>query len=270
MTDRDRFRPFTGDTSKKVRLQSNPLALVLCQIRWPEFGHLQTDLRSIALSFGAALPDYPIFEEVREMAYQITPEGVQQHPGDTLFHWTSVDRKWHVMLSRRFVSLFATTYEEFDELACRLQDLLENVAVHVKIPLVERVGVRYVNRLSNPDVLSDLGGYVRPEVLGYASLAPVSRDVVVTSSTNQVQYAIGDIGLRVRSGVLPANETVDPAVSPLPSPSWVLDLDAFSEEMILFDPKAIIQVAGKLSDTAYDYFKLVITEGFVSAFGGAG
>lgn len=269
MADRERFRPFTGDTSKSIRLQSNPLALVLSQVRWPELSHLQTNLKEIALGFGAALPDYPIYEEIQEVGYQVTPDGVHQSIGDTLYRWASIDRTWHVMLGRRFVSLYSTSYVAFDEFSERLLKVLESVHTHVRPPLVERVGVRYVNRFDDPRLISGLSEYVRPEVLGYLSLVPASGDVAVLSSANQVRYAIGDVNLQVRSGVLPPNETADPAIAPVPTQSWVLDLDASSEQFEPFSVPSILDSAGKLSDVAYDYFKLVTTDGFLREFGGS-
>ena len=269
MADRERFRPFTGDTSKSIRLQSNPLALVLSQIRWPELSHLQTDLKEIALNFGSALPEYPIYEEIQEVGYQVTPDGVHQSVGDKLYRWASIDRTWHVTLGRRFVSLYSTSYVAFDEFSERLLKVMESVHAHVRTPLVERVGVRYVNRLDDPRLISAISEYVRPEVLGYLSLVPASADVTVLSSANQVRYAIGDVNLQVRSGVLSPNETADPAIPPVPASSWVLDLDASSEQFEPFSVQSILARAGKLSDVAYDYFKLVTTDGFLREFGGS-
>lgn len=269
MADRVRFRPFTGDTSKSIRLKSNPLALVLSQVRWPELAHLQSNLKATALDFGSALPEYPIYEEIQEVGYQITPDGVHQSVGDTLYRWASVDRTWHVMLGRRFVSLYSTSYVAFDEFSARMSAVLESVNTHVRAPLVERVGVRYVNRLDDPGLISRLAEYVRPEVLGYLSLSPESQDVRVINSANQVRYAIDDVNLQVRSGILPPNETADPAIPPVPVSSWVLDLDASSEQFEPFDVQSILASAGKLSDVAYDYFKLVTTDGFLREFGGS-
>ncbi|WP_217376335.1 TIGR04255 family protein [Paenarthrobacter ureafaciens] len=268
MADRVRFRPFTGDTSKSIRLRSNPLALVLSQVRWPDLAHLQSNLKATALNFGSALSEYPIYDEMQEVGYQITPDGVHQSIGDTLYRWASVDRTWHVILGRRFVSLYSTSYVAFDEFSERMSRVLESVTTHVRAPLIERVGVRYVNRLDDPRLISRLSEYVRPEVLGYLSLDPASSDVKIVNSANQVRYAIDDVNLQVRSGILPPNETADPAIPPVPETSWVLDLDASSEQFEPFDTQTILACAGRLSDVAYDYFKLVTTDGFLREFGG--
>ncbi|ACZ32051.1 hypothetical protein Xcel_3046 [Xylanimonas cellulosilytica DSM 15894] len=269
MADRERFRPFTGDTEKKIRLKNAPLALVLCQIRWPEFQHLRGDLGETAQAFGSVLDEYPVISNLHEVAYTITPEGVTQQPGEKIFQWHSIDGVWHISLSRRFVTLYCTTYTSFPDFLERLESVLEAVETQVKVPLVERVGVRYVNQVTDSRLVENLGEYVRPEVLGYSGLAGVSDYVRLASSANQARYVVDDAALQVRSGIVPAGETVDPAVSPAQVPSWVLDLDASSERVAPFDASSVLSTAGRLSDFAYDFFKQVSTEGFLKEFGDA-
>ncbi|WP_353706965.1 TIGR04255 family protein [Cellulosimicrobium sp. ES-005] len=269
MADRLRFRPFTGDTEKKIRLKNAPLALVLCQIRWPEFQHLRGDLSETAQAFGSVLEEYPVISNLHEVAYTLTPEGVSQQPGDKIFQWHSIDGVWHISLSRRFVTMYCTTYTSFPEFLERLELVLEAVRAQVKVPLVERVGVRYVNQVTDSRLVENLGEYVRPEVLGYSGLVGMSDDVRLASSANQARYVVDDAALQVRSGIVPPGETVDPAVSPAQVPSWVLDLDASSERVAPFDPSNVLSTAGRLSDFAYDFFKHVSTEGFLREFGDA-
>lgn len=269
MLDRERYRPFTGDTSRRIRLKSAPLELVLCQVRWPELAHLQGDLKPIALKFGQSMTDYPVYDEVQEVSYTITPEGVQQSAGGTIYQWRSLEADWHVSLSRRFLSLYCTRYEDFGVFSERLRPVVEAAGTVVGIPLVERVGVRYVNRLTEQQLIANLREYVRPEILGYAALpSPASGAVALVSNANQARYTLGDMSLQVRSGIVPPGETVDPAIQPTTVDSWVLDLDAFSESVRPFGVSPVMEVAGRLSDTAYDFFKLVTTDGFLREFGG--
>jgi uncharacterized protein (TIGR04255 family) len=267
MADRERFRPFTGDTEKRVRLNEAPLVLVLCQVRWPDFSHLQGDLAEVARAFGSALDGYPVISNIHEVAYTITPDGVTQAPGDKIFQWKSVDNVWYISLSRRFVSLYCTSYTSFADFLPRLEQVLGALESQVKIPLIERLGVRYVNRITDARLVENLAEYVRPEVLGYSGLTGESGAVQLGSSANQARYLVEDAVLQVRSGLVPAGETVDPAVPPAQQRSWVLDLDASSERVAPFDISAVLVEAGRLSDFAYDFFKYVSTEGFLKEFG---
>lgn len=269
MLDRDRYRPFTGDTTKQIRLKSAPLELVLCQVRWPDLAHLQGDLKPVALRFGGTLIDYPVYGEVQELTYIITPDGVQQNAGGTIYQWRSLEGDWHISLSRRFLSLYCTKYQDFGTFSERLRPVVEAVGTAVGVPLIERVGVRYVNRITEQHLIENLSEYVCPEILGYAALpSPASGEVTLVSNANQARYAVGEISLQVRSGIVPMGETVDPAIQPAKVDSWILDLDAFTESARPYGVEPVMEVAGRLSDTAYDFFKLVTTDGFIREFGG--
>lgn len=270
MTERAKYRPFTGDSEKSIRLSEAPLELVLCQVRWPELTFLQEDrLRPLALRFGEAIARYPIFTEAKEINYAITPEGVTQNVVGSVFQWASVEQDWHVSLARRFVTLYCTKYTTYADLNERLQDVLEKVRDLVQVPMVERIGVRYVNRISDQRALAELPGLISPQVLGYQALPLGTGEATLQTSSNQAIYSIGDCHLQVRSGVVPPGETVDAAIPPLEGrQSWVLDLDASNDGRWILDAKAVADRASHLSDIAYDYFKLVITEGFEEQFGG--
>lgn len=136
---------------------------------------------------------------------------------------------------------------------------------------MERVGVRYLNRVTDSRIVASLSDYVRPEVLGYGALgAGTSGAAQLAMSANQARYIADDVALQVRSGVVPPGETIDPAVLPTREPSWILDLDASSEKLVPFDVDGALATAERLSDFAYDFFKFVSTEGFLKEFGDAG
>ncbi|GAA1871850.1 hypothetical protein GCM10009715_18410 [Paeniglutamicibacter psychrophenolicus] len=268
MHERERFRPFTGDTSKRILLNDAPLSMVLCQIRWPELGHLQLDMKPRVLEFGSKLSDYPIFQESQEISYTVTPEGVHQGGGGTVFQWRSIDGTWNVSLGRRFLSLYCTDYPGFTIFSERLTKILELLEEHMGVPLIERVGVRYVNQIVDARLIDNLEEYVSPVVLGYSSLVPASPEIMLVSNANQALYSIEDVMLQVRSGMVPADQSVDPAVPAANTESWVLDLDAFNGNVLPFSVPDVLDAVGKLSDTAYDFFKLVVTDGFIREFGG--
>ena len=271
MTERAKYRPFTGDSQKTVRLQNAPLELVLCQVRWPEMSFLQDDqLRPLALKFGQSMAaDYPIYSEAKEINYSITPEGVTQTVVGSVFQWVSVDQAWHISLAKRFVTLYCTHYTDYAEFSERLRVALANVRELLNVQVIDRVGVRYVNRLMDEETISNLPNLIRPEVLGYQALPTATGEVAIRSSANQAIYTVADASLQVRSGMIPAGETVDPAIAPLTGRSWVLDLDASVEARSMLDVDVVTDRASQLSDIAYDYFKYVISEGFVDHFGGA-
>lgn len=261
MTERVRFRPFTGDSERRVEMSRAPLALVIAQVRWPEHRHLAVEFKDLALAFGNNLDDFPLFHEAVEQGFQITPEGVQPVRGETTYQWRSVDDVWVVHLTKTFVSLYCAPhlnyrYSELAERLDRIVGLLHSV-LHVQV--TERVGVRYVNRLSEPDFMSQLPEVFDRRILGMKGLEG-NGAVELVNTLSQAVYRAEDVTLHVRSGYLGPGDTMDPSIQPVPLQSWVLDLDASHEAKMVYAPGQIQAVAGRLADTAYDFFKLVLKE----------
>lgn len=261
MTDRVRFRPFTGDSERRVEMTRAPLALVLVQVRWPEHGRLAVDFKKLALAFGENLDDFPLFQEVVEQGIQITPEGMQPIQGDTSYQWRSVDDVWVVHLTKTFMSLYCAPHDNyrFAELAERLNHLTQLLGSVLQIRLTDRIGVRYVNRVSDQDLMKELPAIFDGSVLGMSGLA-IQPGVQLVNTLSQAIYKTDNVTLHVRSGYLGPGETMDPAIEPVGSQSWVLDLDASEEVRRVFEPGQIQPVAGRLADVAYDFFKLVLKD----------
>lgn len=268
MTDRQRFRPFTGDAEAKIRLAQPPIALVVCQLRWPELSQLQGDLAAVAQNFGKSLDGYPLTSSASGTSYTISPDGVTQLPAETVYSWRTIDDSWHVNLSRRTVTLYGTAYTEFADFRERLSRLLGPLEQNLHVPLIERIGVRYVNRVDDPTFVDNVSDFVQPEVMGLCSLNNSTEQAVLQSSINQATYLIGGDVLHARTGILPPGQTFDPAIPPVATNSWVLDLDASAERILTFDATAILEEQGRLADIAYDFFKHVSTDGFIKKFGG--
>jgi uncharacterized protein (TIGR04255 family) len=268
MTDRAKYRPFTRDSEKSVRLSGASLELVLCQVRWPALSSLQTEeqLRAVAPQFGEKLVDYPLFSEAKNINYVITPDGITQNEAGSVYQWVSVDDTWHISLARQFMTVYCTQYPGYEPFDSRLRAALESLRTVIQVPMVDRIGVRYVNRLSSKEDMDNLTSLISPAVLGYQALASSPPGPLLQNSTNQATYQVDDALLQVRSGVFPPNLTVDPAIKPLTDKSWILDLDASQEARQIFAVEAVASTASRMSDIAYDYFKFITTEGFIERF----
>jgi len=268
MTGRVRFRPFTGESESHVRLDAAPLAMVLCQVRWPEIGYLQEDISARANSLGGLLKDYPLFSSSPEIVFNVTPQGVTHSESGFVYQWSTPDRSWIVSLGGTFMTLISKDYETFPVFESKLAGVLSKVKQVLEVPLIDRIGVRYVNQISDVDQVSRIGELVRPEILGYQALAPSTSEASLIQALNQASFQVGDSTLQVRSGIIPAGELLDPALETLDGPSWVLDIDAFSQFEMEFDVDSVLAQVSKLSDTAYDFFTWVITQGFIDEFRG--
>lgn len=249
-------------------LANAPLELVLCQVRWPALGSLQTEdqLRPVAVMFGEAIAGYPLFSEARNVNYLITPDGITSTDAGSVYQWGSVDDVWHISLARQFMTVYCTQYDGYESFDAQLRIALDALSTHVHVPLVDRIGVRYINRISRQEDMDDLPSLLSPEVLGYQAIDVVQPGPSLVSSTNQVTYQVDDALLQVRSGVFPPGQSVDPAIRVLPTDSWVLDLESSREGRQLLDVDAVALTASRMSDIAYDYFRLIVTSRFMDRY----
>ena len=267
---RERFRPFTGDAASRVNLEKNALALVLCQVRWPDLRNLRDteQLAALVRSLDEAFADYPEVREGRELAFNITPVGVAPVPGEQMHEWLSGDGAWIATLSKHSFSLSCIRgYTRFEEFTERLQPLLDSVLAEVRPSRLERVGVRYVNRFLEDDVLANPAAMFR----GFGQPLTAADDSVrLLNATQQCTYGIDDLLLQVRSGYVPPEQTVDPMIPSVAGDSWVLDLDSFKQDAAVADPGTVMAVVQKLADINYDYFKHAVTDAFLELHGGGG
>lgn len=135
-------------------------------------------------------------------------------------------------------------------------------------PVVDRVGLRYIDRLSG-DQLNRLNDYVVPElrvllgaVGGGMSLEHSVSDTLVRINENE--------RMQVRSGLLPPNGSFDPALPALSVPSWVLDLDVFTVQGgFPFNPESLAARLRRYADHAYSFFRFATTDVFQEEFGRA-
>ena len=133
-------------------------------------------------------------------------------------------------------------------------------------PLVDRVGLRYIDRLRGAADLARLGDYVAPSLLGVNGHVDASLEVEYSITEALVRVA-SDERLKVRCGVLPPGGVFDPALPPCPEASWVLDADIFTAEGGLpFDPATLDERLRRYADHVYSFFRWATTDAFLKAF----
>lgn len=261
-------RPFGDEPLVDVPLPRAPLARTLVQVRFPRLSTLVGN-DSVANAFAAALgQNYPILHEQRETSITITPEGVTQSPGQgRIWQLRSADESWQISLGDSFLSLDTAAYVSRDDFAARLRASWAVFADIGSPPFVERIGVRYINRITEPDILSDLASLVRPEVLG--GLGVQLEGVILVHSVSETLYQIDEHdGLQTRWGMLPPWAVLDPTVTPVAMPGWVFDLDSFRQTKMSADPDEIVGHLSLLASRAYRYFRWAVKAEFLARFGG--
>lgn len=249
--ERANFKPFTGGVQLSEEPDGKNLAMVLWQVRWASLTHLRTEqlfVDAVSQLSGPFL-DYPFFANGSEYQIELSPNGVTHSAGNSVARWESKDRNWLIVLSAQSLTLCSLgPYEGFEVFAERAANLMAELSEKLRIPEVERVAVRYVNRYKKNDAVSVENLFPRLE----RRIEVDSEDVEVIDSVNYIAMQVGEARLNARSGMIRENETVDPAILPLAEPTWVLDIDATLESRI--ELEEVTRVAGHLADIDYDFF----------------
>lgn len=266
MSDHVTNNPFIGEPVEEIRLSSAPLILVICQMRWPQVTAMAGDISDIASQYGKAVEhNFPLSNQHKEVQFQLSPQGVTQTQGDDIYEWTSADGDWSILVSQRYFTLQTKKYTNRQDFFERMSDALGPLLSIVDIPVLERIGFRYTNRISDAGDLARLSDLVRAPALGSFEFGD---DVEMVHTLSEAVYRVGEANLRVRSAQLPRGGTIDPAITPIDDKSWILDLDASSEARTLYNVPDSISKAQELSILAYGYFRWAVKPEFLTHFGG--
>lgn len=268
MTNSARTGPFGAAVYEEVQLPHSPLVRVLTQVRFPRLSALATG-NELALQIAGDLSNaYPIYDESRELEITITEERINQAPGaKTMWRLKSADEKWTVTFADNFFALETTAYAGREDFTFRFKDAWSRFDAAVNPPSVQRVGVRYTNRITNSSILRDLKTMVDPGILG-GSAESLQHAQLVHSMGETLYQLDGNSGLLSRWGILPPNAVLDPTLPPAEERCWVLDIDSFSDRRHESAAQALFEEIAQLAQQSYQYFRWVTNDRFLETFGG--
>ena len=257
------FDPFSSSEGpEEVPLERAPLVRVIAQLRFPAIvslgradfiGPFQEAIRAL----------YPILRPEQTAGFVLGP-GVAQRTDAVIWRFHDKADDWRVSLSSDFVALESTAYRDRKDLFQRFEAILVALDPLARLPVYNRLGVRYVNRVRGAE-FERLASLVRPEVLGIAS-SPIAG---LGHSLCESLFQRGDVSFNTRWGRLPPNTTTDPAsLDPIQEPSWVLDLDVFRGVPRDFDIAAIVDDGRMFARAIHTFFRWCVTTEFLKAYGG--
>lgn len=257
--------PLTDAVPAEIPLPNAPLERVIVQVRFSPI--LKIAQRDFIIPFQEAIrATYPSLEHDQTQLLTLGPEGMV--PKESSIRWRFIDMngEWTVSLAPDFVAMETRRYTSRADFFGRFLGVLETVHEHFQPGLVERIGVRYIDRIE-ADGLEEISSLVRPEVAGVLP-TPV-RSAAVHALAEHI-FEVDGARLLARWGILRAGRTVDPAaIEPIGEPSWLLDLDMFKISRRSFEPAAIIAEARSYSERLYCFFRWVVTDAFLVRYGGA-
>lgn len=135
----------------RCRYRVNPLAEVICQLRFPEI--LAISSQSPVDFQEAIRSEYPGFLRRQEIpAPRITGNGenltVQKQPPVINYQFSSPDGVWRINLTGSFISLTCSKYTCWEDFAAKLDKPLAAFIRIYQPAYFERVGLRYMNFIS--------------------------------------------------------------------------------------------------------------------------
>lgn len=265
-------RALGAPAPKEIPLSDAPLIRVIAQVRFPQILAIRNP-DTVALFQEKIRMTYPILKE--EAAHHVTvlpgvaPEITQ------IRIWRFLDRaekpNWRVSLGSDFVALEAMEYGSRVDFLARLRDVVSGVESSFRPAEAQRLGIRYIDRVVE-DGFDQLAQLVQPKVLGIThpgTAPPADLSAAVVHSITETSFEAAEGQLVARWGILSPNGTYDvDAVEPIVGPSWVLDLDMYTNAAFQFDTHEILRRADEFCQRIYYVFREIVTDDFLKFYGG--
>lgn len=261
--------PF-GAVVPEVPLPNAPLVFVVAQVRFERVASIANE-EFIAGFQEAIRSAYPKMRREQQASVLIAPDGrVVTGEAGVAWRFDEHPERWQVALAPDSLAISTSSYTSRTDFVARLATVLGGAQQQLNLRFCERLGVRYVDRVTDDELLSRLSQLVRPEVMGIATVPPGEQGVERVHAFSDTTYRLPNDGasLHARWGSLPPQATLDPAVEPVDAPSWVLDLDAYSTDSEPFEARALAQRAEALCQRIYRFFRWTVKDEFLVAHGG--
>ena len=244
-----------------TRLSRSPLELVVCQIRFEETLAVSDSRLIFAFhkALGGSRGHYPKIESVKGNRVEIAMglgrvAGPVSEVAFSGWRMQSTDG-WVVTVMPDNVALESARYTTWSaDFLPRLEALIDATTRHIKPATEQRVGLRYVDRVSEPAVARPEAwrGLISDDLLG-AILHPVLGPLVVGAQQHVVLDLEDGVRAIVRAGML--GERTAPE-----SLAFVLDFDVFREGVREFDAASIKEAVSHFHDLNLRLFQQVATK----------
>lgn len=258
--------PLIDPPPSEVPLKDAPIVRVIAQVRFPPI--LSIEKQEFVGSFQEAIRDkYPILQPVKTQSFVFDPQGNVQTLTQVAWRFVDLTGSWRVSLSPNFVALETTDYSNRNDFLKRLEIVVTALSDNFNPAIIERFGLRYVDRLIGQD-LADISLLVKPEIVGITSAA--FRNYI-HQTINESIFTLPDEGGQIlaRWGLISAGITFDPdAIEPMTESSWILDLDMSLAKNREFSIALLMEEAKQFSERLYTFFRWAVQDEFLQRYGG--
>jgi uncharacterized protein (TIGR04255 family) len=250
--------PFTA--RERVKYENQPLDNVICQIRFPTILKVDTELPSaLQTKIG---DEYINFVEGQEISIDIQLLNVGLSQRDEMkqlpktiknYEFASEDNQWKVNLTRNFISLATTNYENWEGFRGRLVKIFSSFVEVYNPTLFTRVGLRYTDIIVRSKL--DLGDtswkeLIAENMLGVLATPELRENIVDFQSNFVVQLNDKESLVRVTTGTVKAVNSGETC--------FIIDSDIFSTRKRKSDE--IVTKLDYYHEKAFGLFRYCITE----------
>lgn len=243
--------PLTLEDHPRVIFETNPLRVVVAQVRFPPIYALEQPAGAARLQ-EAIRDSYPIAQNRdAQISLLVGAGGMGQSSGQPgPWRFTSEDETWIAAVAPQFVSLETTDYRRFEEFHGRLRELLEATQATLRPARRERLGLRYVNEISHPEAktVADWERFLHSELLGLAGGKLLQEGVM--RAVQEVHVALEELQITIRHGYVRQEE----------QSLYLLDIDTYEEEPGAFDIEEMLTKAWMYKDWVWRIFFGSITD----------
>ena len=196
--------------------EKNPLAEVICQLRFPEILTVESQLPAT-------------FQElIRNVfpKYSVRRENVSPQQQTNNYQFVTEDGAWRVNLTSKFISLSCVHYTDWESFAAMLDKPLAAFIQVYQPAYFERIGLRYLNFISRADLQLEGVPYsqlIKPRYLGVLADEDVAE--------NSISRCTVDVDMAIRGGcrakIHAGPGKVTRAGKDDPEAKFVFDLDLY-------------------------------------------
>lgn len=231
-------------------LKGAPLEQVVWQMRHEPL-EASRDVANVLKVRDELVDSYPVIDQFEQSEVMIGPTGANQS-NKVGWRIRTDDGSWTVVVMQDFVAIECTGYSTWTEFARRARDLLGAVANNLKPSLAQRVGLRYVDRLSRHDTAlpHQWNGLLHPGLLGFATEAPIAPEITAVQTVHTMKF--GDDSVLLRSSCAP--DTASPA-----GYSMLLDTDCFDSRARAFSLDDVVETTTRLHGLSLRLFQLAVS-----------
>lgn len=261
--------PF-GPAVPEVDLPRAPLVYVVAQARFERVASVSNE--TFIAAFQEAIRDvYPVMRKEQQTAILIGADGrvVPEENSNVVWRFEQEPERLQLTLAPDAITVATNGYTTRRDFMATLRNALNAAETHLRVRYCQRLGVRYINRVTGDELLGKLPELLKPEVLGSTHVQSGAPGVELVHMLSDTVYRLADgADFHARWGVVPEKLTFDPAIPPSDLRSWILDLDHYTTLQEAFDPGTLSAKAEVMCERIYRFFRWAVTNEFLTEYGG--